>query len=316
MDLQHALRRAKRRSLFALTAIVVLSALLVVYSYRLGRETARLEIITERYSEEIGVEITRREAAREELDSTDRDFIEREAIETQGTPTTAEEYYILGGQALLTGDQDLAHERFTQAIRLRPDWADPYLARGRSLSVQGDYEDAIRDFTAGIQLRDDPASYAARCFARLRLMQLEDALADCDRAIAQNSRDDYWLPFHYRGFANYLLERDESAVNDWEQAGARRSEPLSKAESLENISLVYLRQRDWQAVSDNAERVNELWSESPWNCLFRGIAEQQLGNTAVAEDAFSCWTQFSIPGDLDDLNFFLPESLRRYLQPE
>ena len=144
------------------------------------------------------------------------------------------------------------------------------------------------------------------------MRQLEMALQDCTYAI-DNGRNDYWVPFNYRGFVNYLLNSDQDAIDDWTRAAQQRSQPLAKAESLENLGLVYLRQREWQLALDNAESVNELWSESPWNCLFRGIAAQELGDMTVAEDALGCWNEFATDRDRVALELYLPEFLHGHL---
>ena len=109
------------------------SVLLAIYSYDLGRRASMLD----RYSAQVAAEIAAREIARLELQSADRDFVEREAARTEDNPVTAEEYYILGVQAFLAEEHNVAQARFTAALKLRPDWANIYLARGRSFSDEG-----------------------------------------------------------------------------------------------------------------------------------------------------------------------------------
>ena len=313
MALHSDLRRARIQILLTTVLVAVLSLLVVYYSYRLERTneelvalTASLEATTERHA----LEIARRELERRELDSADREFLEREAERAaQNSAVTAEQYYILGVQEFLAERHDVAQALLTQTLERRPNWADVYLARGRNFSAQGDHFRAIQDLSAGIELLDDPQLYAARCYARMQLEQLNEALEDCSYAV-DTEQAAYWVALNYRGFVNYLLNRDDDAVSDWEHAAEYRLQPASKAESLENIGLVYLRQEKWQLALENANRVHDLWSESPWNCLVRRIAAQELGNELVAADAASCWTRFSTPRDRSEIQLYLPETLR------
>ena len=312
MALQSNLRRARIPILFTTVIVAVLSLLVVYYSYRLERTNeelvalaATLMATTERHA----LELARREVERRELDPTDRDFLERQAERTQDSAVTAEQYYILGVQEFVAERHEVAQALLTQALERRPNWADVYLARGRNFSAQGNHLSAIQDLSAGIELLDDPQLYAARCLARMQLEQLKEALEDCSYAV-ETGQEAYWVALNYRGFVNYLLNNDQDAISDWEHAADYRLQPASKAESLENISLVFLRREQWQSALENANRVHDLWSESPWNCLFRRIAAQELGNELVAADAASCWMRFSTPRDRAEMQIYLPETLR------
>ena len=317
MDLERAVRRAKTQSLFVLTLTVLLSGLAIGYSYRLGEANAELEEMKTRLSKvtaQHAVTIAGRQLRRTEMDSADKNFLQFEAHRTGDSPATAEDHYVQGVQAFVKHDYEAAQARFTRALMLRPDWAEVYLARGRNLSALKLYQEAIQDLSKGLALADEPQLYAARCFDYLKLGQLEKALQDCSQAINGDPYD--WVPFNYRGFINYLLGNDRKAVRDWERAATYRSQPSSKAESLENLGLVYLRVGEWRRALDQADYVSMLSGKSAWNYLFRGIAADQLGEENVAANALDAWRQFRTPSDIQAMRSYLPTPLHGYLESE
>ena len=174
---------------------------------------------------------------------------------------------------------------------------------------------AIQDLSKGLGLRDDPQLYASRCFAYMKSGQLQKALQDCNHAIDLKP-DNYWVPYNTRGFVHYLLGNDLKAVSDWKRAAKYRSRPSSEAQSLENLGLVYLRAEDWGKALANADDVFALCSECAWNCLFRGIAADQLGKEAVAADALTCWREHADHNDSEQMTNYLPSPLHRYLESE
>jgi len=57
-------------------------------------------------------------------------------------------------------DWDAAIACYSEAIRLKPDFADAYNNRGNAYDDKGEYDLAIKDYSAAIRLKpDDPASH-------------------------------------------------------------------------------------------------------------------------------------------------------------
>jgi len=81
------------------------------------------------------------------------------------------------------GDHDSAIADYTQAIKLRPDYADSYFNRGLSYFDKQDYDSAIADYRKVIEL--DPA-YAKAYFGQARAFEakgdLKQALAGYEEA--------------------------------------------------------------------------------------------------------------------------------------
>ena len=68
-----------------------------------------------------------------------------------------------GGDAYAKNDFDLALKCFTDAIRLKPDYAEAYCNRGDAYGKKGDRDKAIADYTEAVRLKPDyPIAYYNR----------------------------------------------------------------------------------------------------------------------------------------------------------
>ena len=56
------------------------------------------------------------------------------------------------------GQHDQAIQDYTEAIRLKPDFADAYYNRGLNYYKKGQYDRAIQDYSEGIRLKPDYAA--------------------------------------------------------------------------------------------------------------------------------------------------------------
>jgi len=92
------------------------------------------------------------------------------------------------------GDHAKAIADLTEAIRLKPDFAAAYNERGIALADKGDYDRAISDYTEAIRLEpDDAAAYSNRAWAFFRKNSPQKGLADIRKALRLNSNDKYAL---------------------------------------------------------------------------------------------------------------------------
>ncbi len=98
-------------------------------------------------------------------------------------------------------DMETKISYYTEAIRLRPDYADAYYNRGNALIYKPDFDGAEADYTAVIQLTPDRAlAYNNRGLARSEKGDLDGALADYTEAIRLK-------PFCAEFYANRALIR-------------------------------------------------------------------------------------------------------------
>eukprot|EP00928_Gymnodinium_smaydae_P072236 TRINITY_DN55633_c0_g1_i1.p1 TRINITY_DN55633_c0_g1~~TRINITY_DN55633_c0_g1_i1.p1 ORF type:complete len:569 (+),score=184.76 TRINITY_DN55633_c0_g1_i1:89-1795(+) len=99
----------------------------------------------------------------------------------------------------------------------RKHMADCEKEKGNEAFYAKDYEEAEAYYGRSLQYKaDDPASWANRALARLKLERPEAALEDCEHALALNPR--YMKALHRKGKALYDLQRYEEAVRCFQLA--------------------------------------------------------------------------------------------------
>lgn len=129
-------------------------------------------------------------------------------------PKDAVAYAARGVARGMNGDQDAALQDFEHAVELDPDSYPGHMNRARILADRGKFADALVSYDRAVSLSSgDAVTYDGRCWVRAALgKDLQEALADCDRAIkllpqAVN-------PLASRGLVNYRLNRYPHAVAD------------------------------------------------------------------------------------------------------
>ena len=97
----------------------------------------------------------------------------------QSQSISAETYFIRGNEKKGLGDYKGAIADYTQAIRLKPDYAFAYYRRGVAKARLGQHFAAIADFNTAIRLKPDFAfAYCRRGVAKLSLGQTWEAKQD------------------------------------------------------------------------------------------------------------------------------------------
>ncbi|MBD2461430.1 caspase family protein [Oscillatoria sp. FACHB-1407] len=101
------------------------------------------------------------------------------ATQTPTESLTAEEFFNRGLEKSRVGNKQGAIANYTDAIRLKPDYAKAYAGRGVAKRALGDYQGAIEDYNEAIRLKPDYADdYNNRGAAKLALGDNQGALAD------------------------------------------------------------------------------------------------------------------------------------------
>src|ERR1019366_2482511 len=94
---------------------------------------------------------------------------------------TAQQWFERGFAA---ADVDEQLRFYSEAIRLKPDYAAAFNNRGAARNAKGDMELALQDFNEAIRLSPDKAdAFCNRGVARRAKGDLEGALQDYDEAI-------------------------------------------------------------------------------------------------------------------------------------
>jgi tetratricopeptide (TPR) repeat protein len=94
---------------------------------------------------------------------------------------TAQDWFERGFDAT---DHDEEFRCFSQAIRLKPDFAEAYINRGYALAAKGDHDGALKDYTEAIRLKPDFAeAYNNRGIAHDEKGDFDGAIEDYTEAI-------------------------------------------------------------------------------------------------------------------------------------
>ena len=129
---------------------------------------------------------------------------------------SAETYFLWGNAKRETGDHVGAIADYTQAIRLKPDFAYAYVARGNVKFQLKRYSDAIADFGKAIRLKPNEDTlyvlYLAQGSAKRQLKRYSDAIADFGKAIRLKPNE--IEAYHNRGLVNYLQGHTRQAKQD------------------------------------------------------------------------------------------------------
>ena len=132
-------------------------------------------------------------------------------------PDFAEAYAGRGGVRHLSRDARGAIEDYTQAIRLDPNQAHFYSNRGNARYNLDDWKGVIEDYTHVIQLKpQDPDAYRYRGDARYELGDKQGALADYSQAV--RLKPDQPQAYDHRGIARAELGDKRGALEDFQQA--------------------------------------------------------------------------------------------------
>ena len=104
-------------------------------------------------------------------------------------PESAEVLVVRGAAHTLIGQLDKAHEDFSNAIRLAPDWADPRFFLALTKYKQGKFSEAANALELANEhgIADSDLHYLlAECLLKLNPANTQAALRELDKAIALN----------------------------------------------------------------------------------------------------------------------------------
>jgi tetratricopeptide (TPR) repeat protein len=118
------------------------------------------------------------------------------------------------GSAVADVDEQLRF--YTEAIRLKPDYADAFYNRGIARHDKGDLDGALQDYNEAIRLKPDAAAFSNRGNARRDKGDLNGALQDYTEAI--RLKPDYRNAFYNRGNARRDKGDLDGALQDYNEA--------------------------------------------------------------------------------------------------
>ncbi len=132
-------------------------------------------------------------------------------------PEFAEAYCSRGNLYHAQGDNDRAIEDLSKAVQIDPYLAEAYRDRGIVYSDQGRYDQAIREFTNALRIDADFAeAYAYRGQAYFRRDDYDQAMADVNQAVQISP--EFAEAYYIRAMFYGAQEEYELARRDWEKA--------------------------------------------------------------------------------------------------
>ncbi|HST03407.1 MAG TPA: tetratricopeptide repeat protein [Chloroflexia bacterium] len=206
------------------------------------------------------------------------------AMETQGPPSTAQQYYDQGKRAELSRNTDQAIEYYDKAIVADPNFADAYMARALIYQGRSDYEQAIIDCTKVIEIAPRYEAYITRGNAYVRLgdedsskSQPDLALKDFDAAI--QLEPDKAEAYAFRGLAYYSQDDYDAAVIAYTEA-IEHDNQYEEAYFARGLSYQAKEEYD-QAISDYDQYI-KLDPHKSWAFRQRAEAYVYKGDPAQA----------------------------------
>jgi tetratricopeptide (TPR) repeat protein len=130
---------------------------------------------------------------------------------------TADYYYRRADERFEQKDFRGAIAEYTQALRLKPDYAEVYNSRGHARQNLQDYQGAISDYDRAIRFRPHfSGAFFNRGQSRFNLRDYRGAIADYDQAIRM--APSFASAFAGRGEARLKLQDYHGAIADFDQA--------------------------------------------------------------------------------------------------
>jgi tetratricopeptide (TPR) repeat protein len=131
-------------------------------------------------------------------------------------PDFADAFNNRGNTRYSKGEMDGAIEDYTEAIRLKPDHADAFHSRGLARVSEGDRDSAIKDYSQAIRLKPDfSLAFLSRGNARCDNGDFDGAMKDYDDAIRLKPGA---YAFFIRGLAREETKNLNGAIEDYNEA--------------------------------------------------------------------------------------------------
>lgn len=167
----------------------------------------------------------------------------------------AEDYlYILNGRAKEINDPEEIIKRSTAYLKLFPDSAITYATRANAYNDKFEYKKALADYNKSIELDDKYAlSYYCRGSMLLHLDKARQALTDLDSACQLEPGDPFYLSGRAEAF--YALNRMDEALADCNRA-IEIDEHYFVAYTTRHK--IYLYQGEGEKAEADAEKIDEL----------------------------------------------------------
>jgi tetratricopeptide (TPR) repeat protein len=107
------------------------------------------------------------------------------------------------------------------ALSLKPADESVLVERGQDHHMNQQFDLAVADFSAALKLNHSPSTLLQRAASQRAKGAYEEAIADCNAALAIEVRDaglEIWDIYNERGYAEFLAARYDAAAADFDKA--------------------------------------------------------------------------------------------------
>ena len=199
-------------------------------------------------------------------------------LSQQNQSISAETYLLRGYEKAELGNYEGAIADYTQAIRLKPNYAEAYYNRGNAKSDLGQHLAAIADYDTAIQLKlNHVDAYYNRGIAKAGLGQYLAAIADYDTAI--QLKPDYANAYVNRGLAKYDSGQHLAAIADYDTAIQLKPDD---ADAYYNRGLAKMKSEQSSAAIADYHMAIRLRPDDVDNYFARGLAKVDLDQPSAA----------------------------------
>ena len=176
-----------------------------------------------------------------------------------------------------------AIEHFTNAIKLKSDFAETYKNRGVAYDFKGDYDRAIEDYSTMIKLTPNDAEvYNDRGNTYRNKSYYTCAIEDYTQAIQLNPR--FAEAYNNRGSAYFQKGETDPAIKDFDKAIELKND---YANAYYNRGVVYDSQSDYDRVISDYTQAIELKPDFAEAYCDRGSAYAKKDMVGCAIDDFT-----------------------------
>ncbi len=185
--------------------------------------------------------------------------------------------YARRGDALaIAGQYVRAIDDYTQAIKLKPNYAVAIFNRGFAYGNLRDYQHSVDDFTTATKLEPNIAkAYINRAISLRHLNQNLRAIEDLNKAIQLSPNDGY--AFNERSWIRAILGQLDAALSDCRQAN--HFKPNDKY-ILSTCAFVHFRKGKYDEAIRDANTALAVDSRRADPLYIRGLSRRHLGDSA------------------------------------
>ena len=166
-----------------------------------------------------------------------------------------------------------AVRHYTEALKLKPDFAEVYYNRGVAYGEKGEFDNAIRDYDRAIELKPkDLAAYSNRGIAYSEKSEFDRAIQDFNKAIDLNP--EHINAYYNRGVAYHRKGEFDRAIEDY-----NKTVDLNPAytSAYYNRGRAYADKSEFDRAIQDYNIAIDLNPDQPAAYANRGVAYYQKG---------------------------------------